>query len=293
MKSLNAIKLNESQRNWAEEAAELALTFLSSRGDTLGAAIIRHAWKVGPSADVVTALAAYQNPDGGFGNGLEVDIKSPVSNPFAARLAMQAMRAVDLDASEEMRDRLKSWLVANQDEDGDWHFAPEVYDAQLAPWFAGWEFPSLNPACCIVGNAIPLEITTPRMRERVEQLFARKASQDDARSGDFYPMLPYVEYVAVSGIEHADAWFDAIAEGIRRGHESGAYADAQHFFDHAINAGSGVASRIPADLFEHWVDKLLDEPLPDGGWPTPYDEGWRPWTTAMAMLTLARLRDGV
>jgi hypothetical protein len=293
MKSMKAIELNETQRGQAEAAAETALTFLASRGDTLGGAIVRHAWKGGSSADVIAALAHYQNPDGGFGKGLEVDIKSPVSNPFAARLAMQVMRAVDRDASEDMRDRLKSWLVSNQDKDGDWHFAPEVYDATLAPWFAGWEFPSLNPSCCIVGNAIPLDITTPKMRERVEQLFARKASLDDPRSGDFYTMLPYVEYVAIAALEEPESWFDAIADGIRKSHESGNYSDAQHFFDHAINAGPEVASRVPVEFFQHWTDTLLDEQQPDGGWPTPYDEGWRPWTTAMAMVTLARLRDGV
>lgn len=293
MNSVTGSPLTDAQSQRAAAAIDPAIAFLESRDYPLGAALIRHVWQDGSAADVVTALSAYQNADGGFGKGLEVDITSPVSNPFAARLAMQALREIPLDASEEMRDRLKSWLVANQNEDGDWHFTREVYTDPLAPWFAGWEFPALNPACCVVGNAIPLDITTPGMLGRVRRLFDRKASRDEAASGDFYGMLPYVEYIGVAAIEDRDSWFDAIAEGVRKASESGNYADAQHFFDHVLAAGPGVVSRLPNDLFMTWTDKLLDEQQPDGGWPTPYNDAWRPWTTTTALLTLAHLRDGV
>jgi len=290
---VTGIRLNDEQRLRAEAAVEHALAFLEAQNYPLGGALIRHAWTDGSPEDVVQALSAFQNPDGGFGKGLEVDIASPVSNPFAARLAMQALLAIDLDASEEMRDRLKSWLVANQNADGDWHFAREVYDAPLSPWFAAWEFPSLNPACCVAGCAIPLELTTPSMLQRVLGLFERKASREQAASGDFYGMLPYVEYVRVATVDDRDGWFDAIANGIRKAAESDAYGDASHFFAQALPAGPGVTSRLPGELLETWTDRLLDEPLPDGGWPTPYNEAWRPWTTTTALLTLAKLRDGV
>jgi hypothetical protein len=290
---VTGLRLNDEQRRRAEAAVEPAVGFLEAQNYPLGAALVRHAWSGGSSDDVVHTLSAYQNSDGGFGKGLEVDIASPVSNPFAARLAMQAMRAIDLDASEEMRDRLKSWLVANEDADGDWHFTREVYDAPLSPWFAAWEFPSLNPACCVVGNAIPLDITTPSMLQRVQRLFDGQASREQAASGDFYGMLPYVEYVGGAPLDDRDHWFDAIAEGIRKASDAGAYGDASHFFDQALPAGQGVINRLSGDLLNTWTERLLDEPLPDGGWPSPYNEVWRPWTTAMALLTLARLRDGV
>lgn len=285
--------LSSSQLERAEALVDPAHRFLHDAGYPLGVAIVRYLWRDGPADDIIAALSAYQNTDGGFGNGLEVDIKAPVSNPFAARLAMQAMRLVDLDVSAAMRARLLTWLTDTQAEDGDWHFAPDVYDAPLSPWFAAWEFPSLNPACCVVGNAIPLEIATETMRSRVARLFAAKASRDDASSGDFYTMLPYVEYVGVEDVPERDAWLASLAEGIVRADEQGAYADAGHFFDHALVAGPALARRLPREMLIRWTDRLLGEPQEDGGWPTPYDPAWRPWFTTTALMTLARLRDGV
>jgi hypothetical protein len=35
----------------------------------------------GPAEPVLAALAGYQNPDGGFGHGLEPDLRCPSSQP--------------------------------------------------------------------------------------------------------------------------------------------------------------------------------------------------------------------
>lgn len=285
--------LSTDQRDQASALVEPAVDFLAAWNHPLGEAIVRHLWLDGPAEAVITALAEYQNTDGGFGQGLEVDIEGPASNPFAARLAMQAMLVVPLDASEEMRDRLKSWLVANQNTDGDWHFSPEVRKGSLAPWFAAWEFPALNPACCVAAYARKLDIATPGMLQRVSKLFASKASLDEARSGDFYSMLPYVEYATAQDIPGRDQFIEAIAEGIRNADSAGTYDDAGHFFDHALAAGPDVIALLPEEMMTRHIDQLLAEPQDDGGWPSPYNPAWRPWTTAMSMVTLARLRDGL
>jgi hypothetical protein len=281
--------LNDNQRARADTLVDPALAFLAEKRYPLGAALARHLWRDGPADDVVTALAAYQNEDGGFGNGLEVDIAAPVSNPFATRLALQVLAQLPPDVGEKLRASLAGWLAASQDADGDWHFAPEVREQDLAPWFAGWTFPSLNPACCLVGLANGLGIATPEMRERVAELFDRLGSIDEARTGEFYAVLPYVEYVAGVQFPERDAYVAALAEGIA----GRKYEDAQHFFDHAINGGPELVARLPNDLLSSQADRLMDEVEDDGGWPTPYNPAWRPWTTASAMVTLARLRDGV
>lgn len=290
---MTTYSLSADQRNRAALLVEPALRFLKDQNHPLGEALVRYHWADGRANDVITALASYQNDDGGFGKGLEVDITSPVSNPFAARLTMQVMMTVPIEASGDLRGPLKTWLVDNQHEDGDWHFAPEVYEGELAPWFAGWEFPSLNPACCVVGGAHQLGLATPEMLDRVAVLFERLASPKEARSDQFYAVLPYVEYVTSVDVPDQDEWVNAIAEGVMNTDAAGGYVDAQHFFDHAINAGPKLTKKLPAALFAKWTDALLDEPSDDGGWQTPYNPAWRPWATASAMMTLARLWNGV
>lgn len=192
-----SFSLLESQRNGARKAAAEARSFVEQAGYPLGVAMIDHAWNVRPAESVVERLAAYQNDDGGFGRGLEVDIASLASNPFAARLAMTILLGLKGggNAKSDLETALQQWLVINQAEDGDWHFSEQTKAGALAPWFAGWSFPSLNPACCVAALANRLGIATPLLLARVAHLFDVQASLDAACTGDFYGLLPYTEYV--------------------------------------------------------------------------------------------------
>lgn len=287
-----SFQLDRERIERARELVDPALRFLKEQNDSLGTALAEHLWRDGSSIAVINALAAYQNEDGGFGKGLEVDIKAPVSNPFAARLAMHTLLSLRDEARGPLVDDLAMWLQHAQDEDGDWHFAKEVYDAPLPPWFAAWTFPGLNPACCLTGLAIRLGIATPEMRERVARLFSRQATLDEVRTGEFYNVLPYVEYVPVANLGDEDVWLDAIATNIIGTTRQGAYADAGHFFEHVLGGGPAIVSRLPSETINAFADSLMTEQEPDGGWPTPYDPGWRPSQTAAALTTLAKLRDG-
>lgn len=285
--------LDPQQTDRAHGLVEPALRFLKEHDFPLGTAVIEHLWCDQSSAAVVDALKAYQNEDGGFGKGLEVDIKAPVSNPFAARLAMHILLSLRNAPRGQLVDDLAAWLRWAQDEDGDWHFAKEVYDAPLPPWFAAWTFPGLNPACCLTGLATRLGIATPTMRDRVARLFSRLATLDGARTGEFYNVLPYTEYVPSANLDDRDAWLDAIAANVTRTANEGDYADAGHFLEHAIGGGPAIVSRVPPETMTRFASILMDEQEEDGGWPTSYDPAWRPWTTLAAMMSLTRLRDGV
>lgn len=270
-------------------AIERGLVFLRSQGDALGIARVTHRWQGAPASGVIDALSAYQNEDGGFGKGLEVDIKAPVSNPFATRLAMQVLATLDGPSDGPLLRHLERWLIAAQSEDGDWHFAPEVYLHGLAPWFASWTFPSLNPACCLAGLAARLGIGSETMQMRVRSLFDEQASLAEARTGEFYNVLPYVDYLG--GVDHPerDNYLDALAANITARAGQGGYADAAHFFDHALGGGADLMRRLPSELIAQQRQRLLSEQQADGGWPTPYDPAWRPWTTASNLVTLVAL----
>ena len=278
--------LSPHQLHTAAEAARNALTFVEQRDAALPAAIIRALWFDGDPASVVTALHAYQNTDGGFGNRLEPDIHAPESNPFAARIAMQVMRGFPDADFADMKPDLAGWLHSNQADDGDWHFSEATRAGFLQPWFAGWIFPSLNPACCIAGLASSTSIATSTMMERVADLFAANASPESARTANFYELLPYVEYTL--GVTLSDEYLDAVAANITATGDG--YEDASHFFDMAMGGSAEITRRIPEDLIARWVDRLLQEPHGDGGWPTPYDDAWRGWFTATNLMLLARLR---
>lgn len=263
--------------------------FLVAAGYPLGLALVDHL-STGASADtVVDALTAFQNSDGGFGRGLEVDIQAPASNPFATRLAMTVLLALPAAAAPQMKTSLQSWLVANQAADGDWHLSPETRSGDLAPWFRGWEHPSLNPACCVAGLANRLGVATPEMLALTADLFSRKASIEQVATGGFYDLLPYVEYVTCGvDVPDRDRYLDAIAASIAERSDE-IFSDASHFWDSVLAAGPALMRRLPGNVLSRQVDALLDEQEDDGGWPTPYDPAWRAWGTAGNCLALSRL----
>jgi hypothetical protein len=285
--------LTSTQVARAERAAERCQQFERNVEYPLGVALIEHHFGNGSAEAVINALAAYQNDDGGFSKGLEVDIAAPVSNPFAARLAMDLLRSLRDRPAHPVVDRLGAWLNASQAEDGDWHFAPEVYEAKLAPWFAGWTFPSLNPACCLAGLGYALNLLTPETFERAARLFEQKASVEDARTAEFYNLLPYIDYFSSIDHRQRDAYLDAIAENITTTAANGKYEDTSHFLDQALGGGPDLVARLDPATISTYVDRLLDEQSDDGGWPNPYSEAWRPLASANAIVHLAKLRIGI
>lgn len=271
-------------------AADRAIPFLGTADYSLGAAWVRHRWHGGPAQEVLDALAHYQQPDGGF-SGLEVDIKAPVSNAFAGRLAMQVMLSLRDGDPAPLAEPLGRWYAANQHDDGDWHFPPEIYRHDLAPWFAAWEFPSLNPACSVAALTYGLRVAPPAMLDRVARLWNEQATLDQARSGDFYPMLPIVEYVAHIDVPDRETWLDALAEGVSRGIAANSFGDAEHALEHAVGSGPDLIVRLERDDIVKVIDSVLADQQDDGGWPTPYDPAWRPWTTANTLTLLSKLHE--
>ena len=264
-----------------------ALAFLDAHGRPVDAAWAAVACgRVADRRDALAALAPYQNPDGGFGHRLEPDITAPESNPFAASLALSVMLAIGATREDPVVARLGAWLAANQDEDGGWNFSPAVTAAPMAPWFAGWTFPNLNPVLSLIGQADRLGLYLPDTFSRTRGLFDRMASLDAIPVATFYELLPYVD--CLPWVEHPqrDAYLTACAARVETLAAEGAYEDAVHFFQHAGPPGGPIVTLLPPAIVSAQLDRLRAEQRDDGGWPTPYDPVWRSWVTAQVAATL-------
>ena len=263
-----------------------ALAYLREHGRPVDAAWLAAILGEGSRDGLIQALAAYQNQDGGFGRALEPDIASPLSQPFAARLALHVILSADLPTTNPVIRALESWLVTTQDEDGCWRLPSGLSDHQLAPWFAGWTFPSLNPALCLAGAMRQLALGTAMTHERMTHLFARLASVEEAESGEFYSVLPYAEYVPWVPELRDGPYLEALVNGIIRRVTSGGYDDAGHFFEHVGPASGPVATRLPVSVIRDQLRLLARAQASDGSWPTPYAPHWKSWSTASAVIAL-------
>ncbi|MEV0404335.1 hypothetical protein [Actinoallomurus sp. NPDC050550] len=91
------------------------------------------------AAHVLAALDAYRNADGGYGWGLEPDLRSPESQPGAALHAFEAFEEAAAHAPVTTRAvALCDWLESVTLPDGGLPFAlPLTSRAATAPWWAG------------------------------------------------------------------------------------------------------------------------------------------------------------
>ena len=71
---------------------EKSRAFIYRSARPIDLAVFRHTFENAPAEDIVTALAAYQNPDGGFGHGLEADNFNPLSLPMGVWKATEYIR---------------------------------------------------------------------------------------------------------------------------------------------------------------------------------------------------------
>jgi hypothetical protein len=260
--------------------------FLDAHGREVERARFAYHFGNGSQDALVAALAAYQNADGGFGNALEPDIAAPDSNPFATELALLICIQAGVPGTHPLLQRSVRYLEETQTEDGDWRFSPGVYAHNLAPWFAGWEWPNLNPACTTAGLLRELGLGSQELHTRVEALYERQAKVEDC-SGGFYDVRPYAYYFLPEW-QHPERelYLSGVLWWLVRAHLADEVEDGGHFFEYARTPHTWTGRNLPRKIAAARLDILQAERQEDGGWPTPYDPTWRSWTTMQNLLIL-------
>ncbi|MFO7630917.1 MAG: hypothetical protein R6W76_00175 [Caldilinea sp.] len=124
-------KLSPQQWNAARQ-------FLLHEARPLEAARYRFHFEHGAAGEVLAALAAFQNSDGGFGHALEPDLRTPASSPLATSVALQMLEEVRAPAGHPLVQGALAYLLAAYDSATQrWHIIPpEAEGAPRAFWWA-------------------------------------------------------------------------------------------------------------------------------------------------------------
>ena len=129
-------------------AQEKITSFLSSaQVRPLEQALYRYHFENGTQADVMAALAQFQNPDGGFGHGMEPDVRLPDSSVIATSVAFQHLREVNAPADHPIVANGCRYLRESYNATtANWEIIPSnVDDAPHAPWWVYGEELSHSP----------------------------------------------------------------------------------------------------------------------------------------------------
>ena len=144
----------------AQEAFDRAAQFIAGQARPLERALFAHYFEGDSTDGALAELAQFRNDDGGFGQGLEPDVRMPDSSAIATTLALQILRELSAGEDEPLVCGAIGYLLDTHDAVGSgWPIiTPAVNDHPHAPWW-DWtddvaEGPSgykANPTAEIVG----------------------------------------------------------------------------------------------------------------------------------------------
>lgn len=282
---------------------DAATAFLATHGRVLDRRRLAVLLGDGEPDDVLAAVEAYRNSDGGYGWGLEPDLRSPGSQPAGALHALQAFA----DAAPVVTPRavrLCDWLTSVSLPDGGLPFAlPVTSSAGCAPWWATADphASSLQITAAVAAQAHrlaghdPAVAAHPWLTRATDLCLAQIAGLGEH---------PHA-YVLAFSLQLVDAMGQSAASRLAAGLAAhlppsatlpvaGGTADERlRPLDFSPRTGRPSRAFIATDVIDADLQRLAGLQQPDGGWTVDFAAAspaasleWRGYATVGAIATL-------
>jgi hypothetical protein len=249
----------------------------------------------GDAAPVRDAVAAYRNADGGFGNALEPDGRTPHSQPAATEQALHILDQADAWDEELARGACDQLEAVAPPEGGAVFVDPNIEGWPAAPWWQPQPGASLISTGQILGTLYARGTGHAWMDRATELVWERLDALDEPGPYDLYGALRFLDQVPDR--ERAAATLERIAPAIHAAVTLDPEAEGE------VHGPLGFAPEpdsLARPLFDDatvqaHLDHLAAGQQHDGGWTfnfpawSPAQEAdWRGSFTVDALDTLRR-----
>jgi hypothetical protein len=253
---------------------------------------------------VLAAVEGYRTPDGGYGWGLEPDLRSRTGQPGGALHAFEVFADVGAAASDRAAE-LGNWLTSVTLPDGGLPFALPVPDsAACAPFWAGADptTSSLQITAIVAGAAhraagrIPALAAHPWLARATSYCVAAATDPGPAHPMELAFAVRFLDVAAGSTPDAADALnrlrAQVPADGLLRV-TGGAEDEFMRPLDFAPSPGGPARTLFAPGVVEAELERLAAAQQPDGGWLVDFDSysaaatlEWRGHRTVGALCLL-------
>lgn len=253
---------------------------------------------------VIRALDAYRNDDGGYGSGLEPDLRAPESQPAGALHALEALVSA-APARSPHTVALLDWLDAVTLPDGGLPFALPVADpTACAPFWVDADpaESSLQITAAVAAQAHLLAHTDDRVRDHPWLTRATRYCVTAITAITDLQDAPFA-YVLSFALQLLDATDDASNQVRMMGRflppdgavpvAGGADGESLRLLDVSPFPDRPVRGLLDARAVEDDLDRLAAEQRDDGGWTVDFDSysgaaalEWRGHATVRAVEVL-------
>jgi hypothetical protein len=176
---------------------DAAADFMAAHARVLDRRVFQRLFQGGTAAPVRDAVAAYRNDDGGFGHGIEPDLRVAASQPAAVEMALRLMDAADAWDGTLVSDAC-DWLVTHQPDEGGATFAePSMAAGPHAPWWVAADGHPASPIQTgqIAGTLYARGFAHPWLDRATEVMWDLIAALTEPGGYEMFGVLAFLQHV--------------------------------------------------------------------------------------------------
>jgi hypothetical protein len=276
---------------------DAAQQFLAAQARVLDRRRFERLFADGPPEPVRDAVAAFRNPDGGFGQALEPDCRAPGSQPATIALALATLHEADA-WDDALAAGACDWLERTAPPEGGAVFV----DASVEGWpHAPWWQPQDEPAMSLVSTG-PLAgvlhargVRHPWLDAATAAIWARIDALEELSPYEARGVVRFLD--RVPDRDRASAAIGRLRRVLRSlvTFDARATAEAHRPLDLAPHPGSVARALFEDGEIAADLDRVAAGQREDGGWSFDWP-AWSPvaeaeWRGSITVDALALLRE--
>lgn len=262
-----------------------ARDFIYSHGSLWERAIYAYRFEGAGLDRVRQCLLCYKNADGGWGHGLEYDIKTPDSHPLAAEFALTILRDLELPLGDLFVDT-PEWLEVHRAADGAFTNPGSVLDYPHAFW---WDNGGQTIPASITGNLAHLDLAPPALLATTRAWVQANLTLEAIRREEWIFMLYHAHdyFLHVEDFPEIATFREATIRRIVELADSAPEARVYHIAHYAPSPTTPIARFLPPSTLERTLAVLATRQCEDGGWDDEHGlPHWRPYVTLLVLNML-------